>query len=159
MTRMPTRTRAAPDAAATEGGFTLIELMIVTLIIGILIAIALPTYVGARGRAADRAIQADIRSGLAVAMGYYVDRKSYTGFDVPRAQSEEPNVKWMSPGPPPYRQVDIEIASGDYLLLVGRSQSGTYYCLAQVAGDPVTTRGKSTDFTQVDEVAECTGGW
>jgi type IV pilus assembly protein PilA len=145
--------------ARREEGFTLVELMVVVLIIAILIAIALPTYVGARERAADRAIQADLRSGLAVAMGYYVDGKSYTGFDVARAQSEEPNVRWMSPGPPPHGLVDIEVASGDYLLLVGRSQSDTYYCLAQVSGNPITDRGKGSDFTDVDEILECTGGW
>jgi type IV pilus assembly protein PilA len=37
-----------------EAGFTLIELMVVVLIIAILIAIAIPTFLGARSRAQDR---------------------------------------------------------------------------------------------------------
>jgi type IV pilus assembly protein PilA len=152
--RVPLRERAG-----SEEGFTLIELLVVVLIIGILIAIAMGTFSGARERAADRAAQSNIRTGLITAMSHYVQGRTYTGFDVPTAEAQEPSLDWMAPGPPDEEQVDIEVASGDFLLLVGKSRSGSYFCLAQISGNPLTERGKALNFADVDTVAECVGGW
>jgi len=65
----------------TEQGFTLIELLVVIIIIGILLAIAVPSYLGFRDRAANNAAQSNLRAALPSAEAYYADNGTYVGMD------------------------------------------------------------------------------
>jgi type IV pilus assembly protein PilA len=63
----------------SEQGFTLIELLVVIIIIGILLAIAVPSYLGFRDRAANNAAKANLRAALPSAEAFYADNGAYTG--------------------------------------------------------------------------------
>jgi len=82
-----------------EEGFTLIELMVVVLIIAILLAIAIPTFLGARTRAQDRAAQSNLRNGLTGEKTFYTDAQMYGTAGVAPGnilalQGIEPAIKW-----------------------------------------------------------------
>jgi len=56
--------RDAAVALGEDAGFTLIEIMVVVLILAILLAIAIPTFLGVTGGANDRAAQSNLNTAL-----------------------------------------------------------------------------------------------
>jgi len=78
--------------AREESGFTLIELLVVIVILGILVAIAVPSYLSFRGNAQQAAAQSNVRSAIPAAEGFYQAGSTYTGMDLAALQQQAPGV-------------------------------------------------------------------
>jgi type IV pilus assembly protein PilA len=79
---------------ASEQGFTLIELLIVIIILGILVAIAVPSYLSFRSKAQTAAAESNVRSAIPAAESYYqgTGNGSYTGLTGATLRTEAPGV-------------------------------------------------------------------
>jgi type IV pilus assembly protein PilA len=81
---------------ASEQGFTLIELLVVIVILGILVAIAVPSYLSFRGNAQKAAGQANVRTAIPAAESFYQDpaggNQSYTGINGAALRTQAPGI-------------------------------------------------------------------
>lgn len=122
----------------TEEGFTLIELMIVVLIIGVLLAIAVPTFLGAQNRAKERSPQTSLDTSLQGAKVVFSDDSDFgtAAALVTALTAAEPALTFTAaasadPKNVSVRTYDTDSAgpATDAVLLVARSANGKCFAI------------------------------
>ncbi len=68
--------------AGEESGFTLVEILVTLTIIGILVAIAVPSYLGYQQKATKTTAESNLRAALPAVEAYYQDNATYATMTV-----------------------------------------------------------------------------
>ncbi len=105
--------------AQDEKGFTLIELLVVILIIGILAAIAIPSFLGQRDKANDSKAKAEARTAQTALETYYTDGQTYVGATLTKLQEIEPSL-----GQDPDTPVGAPTVAADSYSVTSTSKTG-----------------------------------
>jgi len=134
---------------ASEKGFTLIELLVVIVILGILVAIAVPSYLSFRGNASQAAAQANVRSAIPAAEGYYQDPNAGNGSYNLLTPAK---LTAQAPGVDPNVHVTVSADGQGYCLDDTNSTKKAYY----IGGNGNFTVAAGAKLSTVTTGADCT---
>jgi type IV pilus assembly protein PilA len=120
MKRIGSRTQAR-----SEGGFSLIELLVVILILGILAAVAIPLFLGQKDKATDASAKEVARTGAQAAETYATDHGGeYAGIEPSVLREYEHALQIAPSGDSAYLSVAEPKSSGKGYVVTAKSANG-----------------------------------
>lgn len=121
-------------AKKQDEGFTLIELLVVVVIIGVLVAIAVPVYLNYRQGAADKSAQSDVRGAVSAIEQWYTDN----GNKYPASLAQPQSASFsLDAGTPPAGTKHVTLSDNttmNYVLTAAAGTAGSYKVCATNEG-------------------------
>jgi type IV pilus assembly protein PilA len=115
-----------------ESGFSLIEVLVVILVIGILAAIALPAFLGQKSKGQDSDAKSNARNLVSSLESYYASERKYTGADTSADVTKSGIPIGTGMG-----KAQLTLASETYTI-VAHSQSDTKFTITKDAAGTVS---------------------
>ena len=147
-------------ALKRDEGFTLIELMVVVMIIAVLIAIAIPSFLGFRKSAQDRSAQSEVRNVLLSEKAFWLDNGNYTetAGDI---TAFEPNAV-LNADPALGVAMDLRDADSDIVCVTKTAASGNSFSVWESASAGTyygATNLQAADCPAAAPAGYSQGGW
>jgi type IV pilus assembly protein PilA len=141
---------------SNEGGFTLIELLVVILIIGILAAIAIPSFLNQKSKATDASAKELARTAQTASETYATDHNgSYTGLTAAALQSVEPTIQIAAANNNAYISNVTNVSATGYTVTATSNSTNTYSITRNSDG---TTSRTCTPVASSASSGGCVGG-
>lgn len=126
--------RITIDLTAEQSGFTLVELCVVMVVLGILTMMAGPSYFAFRDRAAKSAAKANVKNAQLAVQSYYQDNGTYVTMNT--------------------NALKVYDKALPAIAIIG-TQTASSYCISSQSGNWIAyKRGVAGDIT----LTACTGG-